>query len=133
MAMMLRRWWRVCSKNMTEFRTQETNNKYKEAIRNGLNDTCFFCEESRQKIVNDFLHWRIVENNYPYNAVAEVSHLIFPKRHIKINELNEEEISELKDIKLGYITEAKYDYILEAVAMTSIPNHAHLHLLKLIK
>lgn len=118
---------------MRELRTDETNNKYKESVKNGLNNTCFFCEESRQTIIKDSKHWRIVENDFPYDAVAEVSHLIFPKRHIKIDELNDEERTEFKDIKSGYITEAKYDYILEAVAMTSIPNHTHLHLLKLVK
>lgn len=118
---------------MRELRTPKTYNKYQEDIKNGLNNTCFFCEESRQRLVKDFEHWRIVENNYPYDAVAEISHLIFPKRHIKIDELNDEEKAEYKTIKLEYITGMKYDFILEAIAKTSIPNHTHLHLLSLEK
>lgn len=118
---------------MKELRTENTLNKYREDVKNGLNTTCFFCEDSRQNMVKDFKYWRIVENNYPYDAVAEISHLLFPKRHIKIDELNDEEKEEYKTIKSGYISEMHYDYILEAVAKTSIPNHMHLHLLSLEK
>lgn len=116
---------------MKELRTPKTYDKYQEDKEKGLNDTCFFCNDSRHKLVKAFEHWLIVENDYPYDAVASVSHIIFPKRHTKIDGLTPEEEIELKSIKSGYMTESKYDYVLEAVAKTSIPDHTHFHLIKL--
>ncbi len=116
---------------MKELRTPKTYDRYQEDKRNGLNDTCFFCEGSRQKIVKDFEYWKVVENNYPYDAVADISHLIFPKRHIKKDGLNQEEKNEFEVIRSNFVVESGYDYILEAVAKSSIPNHMHLHLLTL--
>ena len=116
-----------------ELRTPETDSKYRDAEKNGINNSCFFCDESRQQPVKEFNHFKLVENDFPYDAIAEVSHLLFPKRHIREYEYTKEEIDELNDIKTGYLQKADYNYLMEGITKTSIPAHIHYHAIRLLK
>lgn len=116
-----------------ELRTPETNERYRKAEQAGINKTCFFCDPTRQKLVKEFDHFKIIENDFPYDGIAEVSHLLFPKRHIKGHEYTKEEIDELNNIKVGYLHNADYNYLMEGITKSSIPAHVHYHAIRLIE
>lgn len=44
------------------------------------------------QVVKEFKHWVIVQNQYPYDAVAEVHHLLAPRVHVP-------ETDDLDDVK----------------------------------
>lgn len=117
---------------MQSLRTKETETRYIESIKNGLNDEgCFFCDPKRQRLVKKFTNFVMIENDFPYDEVAETCHILFPIRHIKNNELTEVEYQELCEIKNTYMKDQKYDYLLEGVSKLSIPGHVHYHALTL--
>jgi diadenosine tetraphosphate (Ap4A) HIT family hydrolase len=112
---------------MKTLRTREGEERYKGLIKNGyFNDGCKLCAKEPLK---EFKYWKIVENAFPYDRIAEVHHMVLPKRHAKDLELTEEESQELDEIKYTYIHQS-YSYILEATHHTrSIPDHFHLYLI----
>lgn len=98
----------------------------------GINGSgCFFCSIDKQTIIAEFTHFRIIKNNFPYDEVAEVHDMIYPKRHILGNELSNEEKDELQTIKGTYCKEQGYQYLFEGITRLSIPSHVHFHLLTL--
>jgi len=112
---------------MPTLRTLEGKNKYKKYRENHVIDgSCEIC--SKEAIV-DFKNWKIVNNDFPYDLVADVHHMLVTKRHADEHGLNTEEKNEMEEIKFGYVNE-NYDYIIEAtVKNKSIPAHFHLHLI----
>ena len=46
-----------------------------------------------------FGYWKIVTNAFPYDLIAGRHDMILPLRHVTENELTEEELVELKEIK----------------------------------
>ena len=111
---------------MTPFRTPESHKRYHDLIAQGLLEKgCALCAAPALK---EFVFWRIINNEFPYDRVAKVHHMIIPKRHIQELELTEEERAEYKEIKKTDINE-NYEYIVEAVdRKKTIPAHFHLHL-----
>lgn len=84
-------------------------------------------------LVKEFEHWVIIENEFPYDAVATTSHMISTKRMVTFDWklLNAEEIVELQKIKEGYIKD-NYDVLWENLPRGStFPAHFHLHLMVL--
>jgi len=80
--------------------------------------------------IKEFTHWRIIENKYPYDAVAQTHHMLLPTRHCLESELTAEEIKELLEVKLSAL-DTTYTFIFEALPREkSVPGHHHLHLLK---
>lgn len=82
-------------------------------------------------MVKRFKHFVIVENHFPYDAVASESLIIFPKRHVTESELSREEQEEFMRLKTENKFVRSFDYILTGMAKTSIPAHFHAHLVKL--
>jgi hypothetical protein len=75
----------------------------------------------------------IIENEFPYDAIATTSHMISTKREVRLdwNLLNDDEIKEFEDIKENYLHD-NYDVLWENLPKgQSIPGHFHLHLLVL--
>lgn len=107
-------------------RSQEMAEKYKTYRASGLMETgCALCERSAIEL---FIHWKVVKNHFPYDAIAETHNMLVPLRHVKETELNDDERAELLQIKTSYAQQ--YDYLLEATNRTkSIPAHFHLHLI----
>ncbi len=117
----------------TFLRTEATMNEYMRVV-----------EERKQKgiIVNPFLNWQndlvkefnnwvIIKNDFPYDSIATVSHMIATKRVVEFdwNLLNEEELAEFKEIKNTYIKE-NYDALWENLPRGgTIFGHFHLHLI----
>lgn len=89
---------------------------------------CPLCDEMPIKL---FRHWKIINNEYPYNMIAATHHMITSMRHITEDELTQEESNELQEIKKTFIN-SDYDLILEpTIKEKSIPDHFHLHLIVL--
>lgn len=77
-----------------------------------------------------FDHWRIIENEYPYDVGYKRCHMLVVKRAGigAWNELNTYELSELDRIKQEYLY-SEYDQIIEnCPSRRSVPHLFHLHL-----
>lgn len=112
---------------MPSLRSPEGKKKYKEYLKTMSPDgSCPLCEKDPLQL---FAYWKIIENSFPYDLVADTHHMIAPLRHVVEEDLNQAELKELKEIKAGMI-QSTYDYIIEGTQkMKSLPGHFHLHLL----
>lgn len=113
---------------MPSLRTKEMVERYKKHREENPSpaSSCALCDK---KPLKTFTHWKIAENDFPYDAIAEKHHMILLQRHAAWGTLSEEEKEELEEIKAMFI-DKEYDYIIEATAKTkSIPAHFHLHLI----
>ena len=89
-------------------------------------DSCPLCNE---KPIATFNHWVIVPNRFPYDAIANVHHMIMPREHIIQAKVTKEAWAELASLKQGYLND-HYDVIMESLpSQSSIPKHFHLHLI----
>ena len=80
-----------------------------------------------------FKYWIIVPNDFPYDAIATTSHLLFTKRKVAFDWslLTQEEIAELESLRKTYFNE-HYDLLWENLPKgQTVPGHFHLHLLTL--
>lgn len=109
------------------FRSQAVTDAYKKHRESGAMDTvCPLCEK---KALRTFTFWKVVPNDFPYDLIAEVHHMLVPLRHSTEAELTTEEYNELVAIKSEL---SEYDFIAEAMPhWKSIPAHFHLHLLSI--
>ena len=116
---------------MINFRIPQTALAYREAIHRGLlQGSCVLCSKPS---LEAFIHWKILPNDYPYDEIAEVHHMIVPVRHVTEQNLTSEEREELEKIREEYI-HPNYDYILEGTQKTkTVPAHYHLHLIVIKK
>lgn len=79
--------------------------------------------------INEWQHWFLVKNDFPYDMAFSTHHLLFPKREVAEPELNNQEKQELEEI----IEElaANYDVrIINYPSKQSVRQHFHIHLLK---
>ena len=78
-------------------------------------------------------YWKIIPNQYPYDAIAEVHHLLVPVRKV-VNELdlNVMERVHLDECKAWIRDEQLYDMIIMNFPhQQSAPQRLHYHLIKL--
>lgn len=89
------------------------------------------CDPNCIKVVREFNHWLIIENNYPYDVVAKDHHMLVPKRHFSFNDVRTvDEKYELEEIEDLLNMEGDYDCIMQNfTAGQSQPQHLHYHLL----
>src|SRR6056297_587011 len=108
-----------------DFRTDTTHEAYQTARAAGhLDDGCRLCDAVT---VQAFENWRIVNNRFPYDAVATTHHMLVPTRHVTEDELTTAEVAELLEIKQTALS--MYDCIIESLPHNkSIPEHHHIHL-----
>lgn len=112
---------------MSDFlRTPETSVKYKEHRASRLfKESCVICAAP---VVEQFTHFRVIANKFPYDRIAAKHLMLVPTRHVTESELSAVEREELAVIKATYAMQ--FDYIMEGTARTkSIPQHFHLHLI----
>lgn len=90
------------------------------------------CNPKGMVIVREFDQWLIIENNYPYDAVAKTHHLLVPKRHFPfIDNASVDEYDELYQLKHDLDREGFYDCIVENFSVgKSQPQHLHYHLIE---
>lgn len=114
---------------MATLRTDETEAEYK-AYRDagGLDGECVLCG---LEPLRSFTHWKIVQNRFPYDRVADRHDMILPLRHATEDELTPDERAELEHLRES-VMHPDYDLIIEATHRTkTIPAHYHLHLIGL--
>jgi hypothetical protein len=90
-------------------------------------------DHPEEYIIFQSKYWFIMENDFPYDSISDVNHMIVPKRSFPFNWnlLNNEERSEFQDLREGYIKD-NYDVIYENLPSGQTqPGRFHLHLLKL--
>jgi hypothetical protein len=85
----------------TYTRTKETMERYLNAPQSGAEHCPFTEAKESGDIITSFKHWHIMENLFPYDAIAEINHMIFPKRKVAFNWdlLSKEEREELEELK----------------------------------
>lgn len=123
----------------TYIRSEETLKKYIEKNNERKNDDGKSSERFMDRLdriaIKKFKYWIIVPDRFPYDKIAETSHVLFIRREVKFDWdlLNEDERKELRDLKKGYIAD-NYDVVWENLPKgRSIPHRLHLHLLKIKK
>lgn len=113
---------------MSTLRSKEVEDKYTNYKKNKTED-CAIC---RLEPLHSFKYWKIIENEYPYDLIAEKHHMIASFRHVDENGLSIEEKEELSEIKNDFLAKGKYNFLFEAIGNTkTIPAHFHLHLIEL--
>lgn len=112
-------------------RTNESEKKYKEyRQKGGLDDGCRLCEAPA---LQEFEHWKVIENKFPYDMIADTHNMVVPRAHHSVKEISAEAWAEYNMLKYGPLG-AEYDFFIEATPnRLSIPTHFHLHLVVLKK
>ncbi len=116
-------------KKTPDWRSQATFEAYNQKISEGhLNGGCRLCEAEP---LEEFAYWYLIPNNFPYDRVADVHHMIVPKRHTDGEDLSPDELAELDMLKKTVLNTRGYNYILQSLPnQMSIPTHLHYHLLQ---
>lgn len=102
-------------------RTVATHNKYVDFIESG--------KPAKFTLIKEWKRWNLVENAFPYDAIARQHHLLFPKRQFTHERsMSLAELFEFNNIKKEI--SGSYDSILENFeSARSIPLHFHYHLI----
>jgi len=108
-------------------RTKKTQKIYVDYVTNKYDHHCIFC--AKDDLIKEYEHWILVENKYPYDAIFSTHNMLAPKAHVtERTKLYKDEIEELDEL----LQELDYDMcILNKKKRRSIPQHYHLHLVKL--
>ena len=122
----------------TYLRSKETMKKYmcisKELEEQGISHDPFeYAKENPALILHEFEFWLIIQNNFPYDPVAGVNHMIFPKRKVVFDWklIHQEEKDEFQKLRETFFRE-NYDVIYENLPSGQTkPGYFHIHLLKL--
>ena len=112
---------------MSTLRTPETSAKYKaDRDAGGLDRGCVICG---REALREFVHWKIVFNEFPYDKIATTHHILAPNVHLAQPQISEEAWREFESIKKSDVNSV-YDVILENTPKNmTIPAHFHVHLL----
>lgn len=93
---------------------------------------CFMCDlPADVQIRQEFTHWLIIANQYPYDTVASTHDLLIPRRHFaKERDATRAEADEALEILYALDQSGYYDSILKNfVIAQSQRDHFHYHLL----
>lgn len=117
------------SSNGKTLRTKETERRYVEhKKRNHSSGGCTLCG---QKAIKGFKYWKLVENDFPYDLIADPHHMLVIKRHTREEGITQDEWDEYERLKSGsgYINQ-NYTFIFESTRKTmTLPDHFHLQLI----
>lgn len=109
----------------TFLRTPETFEEYRNKK---AEDECFICNS---RPIRNFNYWKIIKNDFSYDAVAETHHMLVPKGHCGTvrgaDILEDERTSILNTLE----KEQSYDSIIVNFKKAkSFQSHLHYHLVK---
>lgn len=108
---------------MPSLRRPETEAAYEQYRKNKKPDDCYLCRAASLK---EFIHWRLLPNEFPYDRIVKTHHLISLRRHADENALTVPEYNELYDIK--HALRNDYDILFEnTLKRKSIRAHFHIH------
>lgn len=111
-------------------RLPATESEYVKYQRSADPDKCPLCDG--RKVLRRFLFWKIVENQYPYDLVSDVSHMLITRKHNLCwlgRNLAALELYLMVFPKLrrgGYYTV----FLENLTRRKTVPGHAHWHLLQ---
>ena len=107
-------------------RKPETQDKYdKHKMTEAFMQKCVLCHASS---LQDFRFWKIIKNDFPYDVITDVHHMLVPVRHSIEPDLTDEEREEFREIKNSYL-EMHYGGMYENMhGGQTIPAHMHIHL-----
>jgi galactose-1-phosphate uridylyltransferase len=110
------------------YRSPATQQKYEEWKKMHA-DTAEPFGDWRSRCVREFEHWILIENLFPFDAIASKSHMLVPRRFFaEYGEMTDAEKKELEQIRKEL--ESDYDLLMENFAAhRSVKNHFHLHFL----
>lgn len=116
---------------MISLRTKKTAQRYKEDQLNKKWDPKSYCFDWEHVHLELFKYWALIPVNYPYDLIADIHHLLVPKRLFQsYREVSVEEREDLMKIKDKL--KDRYDFILENLpSKITISNHYHLHFIKM--
>jgi len=106
-------------------RTPETESRYGDLKKqSGWNEPCPLCKAESIKV---FKLWKLIRNDYPYDKVMRSHDMLVPLRHVPYDGISDDEWEEYEKLKKE-VAEVDYQWIMEAMAGQSLPQHFHLHL-----
>lgn len=116
-------------------RTSDTEERYaaqRQAKKVKPEGNCLLCRLPEAKEFPHLQFWRIVENEFPYDKIAERSFIFMPKRCVNLwSKLTPQEIDEWDSFRLEM---GKYNInfsMWSSPTTQSIPAHYHEHLIRL--
>lgn len=114
------------------FRTEGCIERYRERRRE-IESGLIQIELKDLLFVNKWKHWILVENEFPYDKIAEYHCLLVPfRRFAEDEEMHEDERLELSQIKNIFSETKDFDVILESLRHDrTVPETYHLHCMKL--
>ena len=114
-------------KRTKTLRTIRTQARYERHTAFTLPKHCYLCSAPP---IRNYKHWKIIENQYPYDEIATMHHMVVSVYHAREAALHNEALEEYARVKNDLHQE--YDVILENThKQKSIPEHHHLHLLRI--
>ena len=120
----------------TELRSDETFFKYMKRMKeNKCKTGVNLIERIGKEPVDEYKYWVIIEDEFPFDKIAKVHHLLIPKRvFMESTDMTKEEKEEMEYL-IGNELPKKYDYILNKLdgRSRSFPDHFHIHLLEIKK
>ncbi len=87
------------------------------------------CPLCASDVLSEFDHCLLIPNRFPYDAIAEKSAMLIPKRHVtSLDELSAEERENFETVR---DTVEGFDaYIRNFTHHQTIPGHYHIHLVR---
>ncbi|MEX1026562.1 MAG: hypothetical protein WD049_00930 [Candidatus Paceibacterota bacterium] len=111
-------------KPRTAVRTQETFNAY-ERFKQEAPDGCPLC---RSESIEEYEHWRMIPNDFPYDTIADEHCMLLPKEHIGVFEEMADNVRQEYNAILASLD--RFDAVLRNFPkQQTIPEHFHAHLL----
>ncbi len=117
-------------------RTEQTQAAYDRAREEG--DTIIATDEQGHQYfqwydraaIRDYMHWVIIHNRFPYDAMFTEHHLLIPKKRIAfLRDAAQEVRDEYYEIKKNLDQEEVYESIIENFSNSrSVGGHYHIHL-----
>ena len=85
-----------------------------------------------ETVVKEYIHWLIILNRFPYDAMTSVNHMLVPRRAFEdYYKANEDERKEYHEIIKELAADDYYDAIVENFPKSrSISRHNHVHLIR---
>ena len=111
-------------------RTKEMTEKYRIYRSEQAADysESFSFDLSKENILHEGTHWAVIPNDFPYDQVFDVHHLLIPKRVFAFaSDMTTEEFDELQQLKIDL--DKYYDSVMENLYEgRSVHKHFHLQL-----
>ena len=108
----------------TVLRTPQTHQAY-EAFKQTASSGCPLC---RSEPIHEFTHWKLIENDFPYDMVTDRHCMLVPKRHIATFE--DLDTTARNEFRAVYRLDS-FDAMLENFpSAQSQPSHYHVHLIR---